>query len=321
MKHHTLRSKFNAAFFALVLGAASTSMVAFADDESESNKAKESEQSKESESGDKESGKKESGKTGGTYSSYQSSVRPFGLSIVDKVKEGGSDEDSKKFQSEVLPHVTKLLNEKLGESKKLDDSGLLLDPSKLKLKTDSDVRVYFVGEGAGYANTLGFTTDGSGSAESKTAKLIFPNASSTVSSYDPKSEVKRTEKEPLLPGDFADLGKHKGGTALDFFLIANGANGGKNAYSTQKSVNPDGINHVISFAYAMKDSPYLVLGFEDLFGGGDRDFNDLLFVVDIGSINVADLTATPEPATFASMGAFLGLSWALLRRRQAPVRQ
>jgi hypothetical protein len=71
----------------------------------------------------------------------------------------------------------------------------------------------------------------------------------------------------------------------------------------------------------MKDSPYLVLGFEDLFGGGDRDFNDLLFVVDIGGINVAELTATPEPATMASMGAFLGLGWALLRRRQAPVRQ
>ena len=107
MKHHTLKSKFNAAFFALVLGAASTSMVAFADDEKES-----------AESGDTKaysSGEKESGKTGGTYSSTQSSARPFGLSIEDKVKVGGSDEDSKKFQTEVLPGVSKLLNEKLGE--------------------------------------------------------------------------------------------------------------------------------------------------------------------------------------------------------------
>ena len=175
--------------------------------------------------------------------------------------------------------------------------------------------MYLVGEGAGYANTLGFTTDGNGRASSSSAKLIFPNASSRVSSYDPKSSVKRTASEPLLPGDFADLGKFKSGTALDFFLVANGANGGRDVFSTQKSANPDGINHVVSFAYAQKNSPYLIIGFEDLFGGGDRDFNDLIFAVDIGAINVGALTATPEPATYASMAAFLGLGAVLVRRR------
>ncbi len=250
-------------------------------------------------------------------SPVQSSVRPLGLDIVDKVQAAGTDDASKTFQADVLPDLTKLLNGKLGESHKIDDSGMLLDPSKLKLKTDSDVRVYFVGEGAGYANTLGFTTDGSGKASSDTAKLIFPNSSSRVSTYDPKSGVSRTANEPLLPGDFVNLGAHKGGSQLDFFLVADGANGGKNTYSTQKSVNPDGINHVISFAYAMKDSPYLILGFEDLLGGGDRDFNDLIFAVDIGAINVGALTATPEPATYATMAAFLGLGAVLVRRRSA----
>ncbi len=250
-------------------------------------------------------------------SPVQSSVRPLGLDIVDQVQAAGTDEASKAFQTEALPDLTKLINTKLNEYRKVDDSGMLLDPSKLKLKTDSDVRVYFIGEGASYANTLGFTTDGSGKAGSETAKLIFPNASSTVSSYDPKSEVKRTEKEPLLPGDFVNLGAQKGGSQLDFFLVADGANKGTTTYSTQKSVNPDGINHVISFAYAMKDSPYLILGFEDLLGGGDRDFNDLIFAVDIGAINVGALTATPEPATYATMAAFLGLGAVLVRRRSA----
>ena len=247
-------------------------------------------------------------------SPIQSSVRPLGLDIVDKVQIAASDDSSKKFQTEVLPSVTKLVNEKLSETHKIDDSGYLLDPSKLKLKTASDVRVYFVGEGAGYANTLGFTTDGSGKSSSSTAKLIFPNSSSTVSTYDPKSTVKRTAGEPLLPGDFVNLGKMDGGTLLDFFIVANGANGGKTTFSTQKSVNPDGINHVVSFAFAMKDSPYLVLGFEDLMGGGDRDFNDLIFAVDIGAVNVGALTATPEPATYATMAAFLGLGCVLVRR-------
>lgn len=261
-----------------------------------------------------------SGKNESTTSSVQSSARPFGLKIVDKVQVGGTDESSKQFQSEVLPRVTKLVNEKLGEQVKLDDSSLRLDPSKLKLKNSSDVRVYFVGEGAAYANTLGFTTDGTGSLKSDTAKLIFPNASSTVSTYDPKSTVKRTEKEPLLPGDFVDLGKMKEGSCLDFFLIADGANGGKYTYSTQKSANSDGINHVISFAYAVKDSPYLIIGFEDIYGGGDRDFNDLIFAVDIGHCNVGALTATPEPATYATMAAFLGLGVVLVRRHGVPGR-
>lgn len=240
-------------------------------------------------------------------SPIQSTVRPFGLEIVNKVQTAATDDASKNFQVNVLPSVTKLVNEKLSEYQKVDDSAYLLDPSKLKLKTDSDVRVYFVGEGAGYANTLGFTTDGSGRVDSKTAQLIFPNAS---------TGWKLTKNEPVQAGDYVELGKIKGGSALDFFVIANGANGGKTSFSTQRSENPDGINHVVSFAYTMKDSPYLILGFEDLLGGGDRDFNDVLFAVDIGAVNVAALTATPEPATMASMGAFLALGW-VLRRRQA----
>ena len=240
-------------------------------------------------------------------SPIQSTVRPFGLEIVNKVQTAATDDASKNFQVNVLPSVTKLVNEKLSEYQKVDDSAYLLDPSKLKLKTDSDVRVYFVGEGAGYANTLGFTTDGSGRVDSKTAQLIFPNAS---------TGGKLTKNEPVQAGDYVELGKIKGGSALDFFVIANGANGGKTSFSTQRSENPDGINHVVSFAYTMKDSPYLILGFEDLLGGGDRDFNDALFAVDIGAVNVAALTATPEPATMASMGAFLALGW-VLRRRQA----
>jgi hypothetical protein len=252
-----------------------------------------------------------------TAAPIQSTVRPLGLGIVDTVKLGGSDTASSSFQTQVLPNLTQFLNQQLGESHAIDDTGIQLDPSKLKLKTQSDVRVYFVGEGAGYANTLGFTTDGSGSATSPTSQLIFPNASSRVTSYNPPSSILRTANEPLMPGDFVDLGRKAANTSLDFFLIANGANGGRSVFSTQNSQNPDGINHVISFAYAMQNSPYLILGFEDLWGGGDRDFNDLLFAVDIGAVNIAALTATPEPAVTASMVAFLGLGWVLVRKHRS----
>jgi hypothetical protein len=243
------------------------------------------------------------------------------LSIVDKVKVAGSDANSAQFQKEVLPSVTKMVNQQLSETRSFNDSTMLLDPSKLKLKTSADVRVYFVGEGAGYANSLGFTTDGSGSFKSGTAALIFPNASSTVTTYQPGSTVRRTDREPLLPGDFVDLGKIKGGSSLDFFLIANGANGGRQSFATQTSVNPDGINHVVSFAFTSKDSPYLILGFEDLLGGGDRDFNDLVFAVDVGAVNLSELTATPEPSAIFTMTAFLGLGYVLVTRARSKVRE
>lgn len=251
-----------------------------------------------------------------TVSSIQSAARPFGLDVTAPVMEAGSDAASADFQQNVLPSVTTFLNTRLAEKQAVEDSSMLLDPSKLQLKTESEARVYFIGEGAGYHNTLGFTSDGTGAYDSQTAALIFPDSSSRASTYDPQSSLNRTASEPLLPGDFVDLGTFAAGTQLDFFLIANGANGGQNVYSTQTSLNPDGINHVVAFAYAMPDSPYLIIGFEDLYGGGDRDFNDLLFAVDIGAVNVKALTATPEPALLWVLGSFALLA-ARHRRRTA----
>jgi hypothetical protein len=250
-------------------------------------------------------------------SEVQSKARPFGIDIVSKVMEAGSDRAAENFQENALPSINALLSQTLGERQKVDAASYLLDPSKLQLKTDSDVRVYFVGEGAGYQNTLGFNTTGSGITGGDPL-LIFPNASSPVSTYDPLRSPDRTRNAPLLPGDFVDLGKIGSGSLLDFFLIADGANGGKNVYSTDASSNPDKLNHVVSFAYAAKDSPYLIIGFEDLYGGGDRDYNDLIFAVDIGMANIAALTGTPEPALVFTLAGFLGgVFW--LKRRNAPL--
>lgn len=226
---------------------------------------------------------------------------------------GGSDADSANFQANVLPSVNALLSTQLSETRAINDASLLLDPNKLFLKNTADVRVYFVGEGAGYRNTLGFNTGGGG-VTTGSPEIIFPNASSAVTTYNPTSgPVTRSANEPLLPGDFVDLGTFAAGTKLDFFLIANGANGGTGTFSTDQSVNPDGINHVVTFAAIT--ATHLIIGFEDLMGGGDRDFNDLLFAVDIGSVNIAALTASPEPALWLTLGSFVvGGLW--IQRRQ-----
>ena len=239
----------------------------------------------------------------------QSSARPFGLDIAAPVYQAGSDSASASFQDNDLPVLRDYLDDALGERETLNDvSSIALDPSKLKLNTTSDVRVYFIGEGAGYHNTLGINTDGVGTNVGN-PQLVFPDASSRNSSFanGDKTMGLRTNSLPLLPGDFVDVGSFGGGTQLDFFLIANGANGGSYVYTAHEDANPDGIQHTVSFA--IEGSPYLLIGFEDLYGGGDRDFNDILFAVDIGAHNVAHL-ANPEPSTMLILFSFLGfIGW------------
>lgn len=244
--------------------------------------------------------------SGGTPDVIQATARPLGLGIAGPVMQAGSDASSAQFQSSVLPSINKLLSVQLSERAGINDSAHLLDPARLRLKTESDIRVYFVGEGAGYRNTLGYSLSlGGGLLGSR--ELIFPDASSPVSTYDPAKTPVRTSTMPLLPGDYVDLGSASGGSLLDFFLVSNGANGGSSTFGTVAASNPDRINHVVAFA--MPDSPYLILGFEDMLGGGDRDFNDVLIAVDIGARNVAALTGAPEPGLILILGAFVALAF------------
>ncbi|MBX3748943.1 MAG: DUF4114 domain-containing protein [Opitutaceae bacterium] len=243
------------------------------------------------------------------------------LDIVAPVMLAGSDSASAEFQKAVLPDILKLVNTNLSETLNFAKRGsFFLDPTKLFLSTESTARVYFIGEGAGYHNTLGFNTLLDGEKTPATAltadsQVIFPDASSTVSTYNVAGiSGKRTTKEPLLPGDFVDLGTFKSGTTLDFFLIADGANGGKNAYAAPATRNPDRLDHVVAFA--LPDSPYLIIAFEDLLGGGDKDYNDVIFALDIGRANIQNLISTPEPQTWAILAGFLGVLFILHRRQQ-----
>lgn len=243
------------------------------------------------------------------------------LDIIAPVMLAGSDQASAEFQKQVLPDILQLVNTNLSETLNFSKRGsFALDPTKLHLTTESTARVYFIGEGAGYHNTLGFNTllDGDktpATAVTADSQVIFPDASSTVSTYGVAgTSGNRTTKEPLLPGDFVDLGTFKSGTTLDFFLIADGANGGKSAYAAPATRNPDRLDHVVAFA--LPDSPYLIIAFEDMLGGGDRDYNDVIFALDIGRANIQNLISTPEPQTWAILAGFLGMLLVLHRRRQ-----
>jgi len=64
------------------------------------------------------------------------------------------------------------------------------------------------------------------------------------------------------------------------------------AYGDRASLNSDNIEHTMG--YFQGDSGEIQIGFEDLWKGGDRDFDDAIFTVDIGEASVEVLNAHYE---------------------------
>jgi len=239
---------------------------------------------------------------------HPAQTTPFNLSVVAPVTAiSNGDANAQAFASTLLPKAAALTTRNLSTTLTISGYTLLkIDPAKIDLVTESDVRVYFAGEGAGYSNSVGY--NGAGPGVGAGAKLAFLNSSSPV---------------PLASGDYVDLGKFDAGTNLDFFVIADGANhldykspdNLDQVSSTDTAANLDGLQHV--FAYAVKDSPYLLFSFEDLVGGGDRDYNDVVLVADIGNSNIRRFFGAPEPSLLLALGSFSAVLMTVTGRRRA----
>ncbi|BAY08362.1 DUF4114 domain-containing protein [Calothrix sp. NIES-2098] len=211
-----------------------------------------------------------------------------------------------------------------------------VDLSKLELKFAHDVNVFFIGETAGgYRNRLDFkATAGSTVTTGKIFGDTSCSKTDTIANFskfcpnpnDPLAN-KVAPDRPLNVGDWANIGSMSAGTKLDFLLRANDINGGisgkdKNGntvagvWSLNQALNPDGLQHAVAYYY--KD--YLVLGFEDLWGGGDKDYNDTVFAIDIGKENAryaAGITPVPEPSATISLFGIAALGFFTTRRRRS----
>jgi len=112
-------------------------------------------------------------------------------------------------------------------------------------------------------------------------------------------------------GTTYDFGPVNAGDALTFFISVQ--NTGLKFYS-DKSRNVDGLNHVFATPYAGGDLGLpagTYVGFEDLRGGGDKDYDDLRFIFS----NVSQV-AVPEPTTWAMLIAGFGMVGFGARRRR-----
>ena len=165
-----------------------------------------------------------------------------------------------------------------------------VDGGTMVVHEDGAVWITFLGSDAGYFNVL-YLDDGDPSTGDR---LLF------------------NRNTPL--GTTFVLGNFEAGTILTFRLHVR--NTGDDFFTGDASTNPDGIAHARATTVydANLDLPVTTVGFEDLAGGGDRDFNDFMFRL----TNVVD--PPPAPVSEPHLVALAGLGLVALAARRRRVR-
>lgn len=115
--------------------------------------------------------------------------------------------------------------------------------------------------------------------------------------------------QSAAPGVQYSLGTFQAGAELAFTMFVK--NTGFAYYTGSASLNPDSFIHA---AYDITSGQSLNIGFEDLFGGGDKDYDDLVF--SLNNVRVGTLvTAVPEPEAYSMLAAgLLLIGFAKLRK-------
>ena len=95
--------------------------------------------------------------------------------------------------------------------------------------------------------------------------------------------------QTAVAGSQYSLGSFQAGAELIFSMLVN--NTGLTYFTGEANTNPDSFIHA---AYDITSSQTLNIGFEDIFKGGDRDYNDLVFSLTNVSVRPS-VSPVPEP--------------------------
>jgi hypothetical protein len=178
----------------------------------------------------------------------------------------------------VIAVVASLFSPMLATATESVVNGFKPSSEGLYVATAGEVLVTFISKSAAYTDEL-FLKGGTGS--------ILDNQTASL-------------------GNQYSLGTFDAGTLLTFGINVNDT--GDKFYSGLASQNMDNFAHA---AYESVSKNTIMVGFEDLFNGGDQDYNDLVFLV--SNVNVGLVSSVPEPSNHAMILSGLGLL-ALARR-------
>lgn len=156
-------------------------------------------------------------------------------------------------------------------------------------QADGPVEAWFAGSEAGYTSTLGLFVNGV-----DTGVWGLNNKTSPV-------------------GTFLSFGPVRRGDELVFAIAVQNT---KQTYFSDVSWNKDGFNHVwaVPFAGSGKLPSGTFVGFEDIWKGGDKDYNDLTYVFR----NVGTDNPVPEADTWVMLITGFLLVGLSMRRRRKP---
>lgn len=126
-----------------------------------------------------------------------------------------------------------------------------------------------------YGNAVGIPTPGDNLTVPYDSSLIVTFVEGDTAYNDQFglwSPVKRSlgTAHGTSPGTVYNLGNYTNGTSLTFYLVNDPGN---TWLSGPGTMNPDGVAH--AYIKPISDDTYN-LGWEDLYGGGDRDYNDVI---------------------------------------------
>lgn len=148
------------------------------------------------------------------------------------------------------------------------------EATQFHVTKDGEVGAYFAGQSADYDNLAGIIFDDRVVSPLPTNDPVFIN--NHVSSI----------------GDYTSFGTGvKGESVLFYDFILNTLD----TWYSSTTMNSDGQNHLFYSPFNLPDgTSALLIGFEDLKGGGDLDFNDTMMIF-------TNVSPVPEPSTYLMM--------------------
>lgn len=159
-----------------------------------------------------------------------------------------------------------------------------------------EIGAYFLGSSAAYTNTVSLLVNGVITPESSSG--LFNNHTSNF-------------------GDYVVFGHVNAGDTLTFQL--NVSDTGQ-IWSSNTSQNADHANHIYSASYNGDSAQHIpagtYIGFEDIYGGGDLDYNDESFLF----TNISPVSPVPEPETYAMLLIGLGLIFGFTKHNKRRIR-
>lgn len=145
-------------------------------------------------------------------------------------------------------------------------TGGFANSARFEVAKDGEVGAYFVGATASYTNllTVGFGVE---------PFSVMPSINNHTSNF----------------ADYTSFGNQTAGNTVTFFDYVLDTN---SVWSNDVGRNYDGFNHMFYSPFTLPNGiPALFVGFEDLYGGGDRDYDDVMAIF----VNVSPV---PEPETY-----------------------